>query len=223
MTILDRYKDFYDYLSYDERFMDDTITFDRRNSKLLDKQSLCKFDAFGKPQNCINYIYFHIGYVTWIIKLEFKVIWGRFGCNLDEKSYKMTLIETYKDYDDKYLFGLGHINISEFDIEYLKKYKSLKSFKDIIKFEQQEHLKYNNKSNVVYPLNGNSYNNIKNSDIYILEKTGIPSIINAEDIYLAFDEYFRSLKDDIDVETDLTDNDKIINHGFDKKTSFRKV
>ena len=76
---------------------------------------------------------------------------------------------------------------------------------------------------MVYPLNGNSYNNIKNSDIYILEKTGIPSIINAEDIYLAFDEYFRSLKDDIDVETDLTDNDKIINHGFDKKTSFRKV
>ncbi len=135
----------------------------------------------------------------------------------------MTLIETYKDYDDKYLFGLGHINISEFDIEYLKKYKSLKSFKDMIEFEQQEHLKYNNKSNVVYPLNGNSYNNIKNSDIYILEKTGIPSIINAEDIYLAFDEYFRSLKDDIDVETDLTDNDKIINHGFDKKTSFRKV
>lgn len=203
--------------------MDNTIIFDRRNSKLLDKQSLCKFGAFNESHNYINYIYLHIGYVTWIIKLEFKTVYEHYVHTVDEKSYKMTLIETYKDYDDKYLFGLGYINISECIIEHLKKYKSLKSFKDIIEFERQEFLKYNNKSNVVYPLNGNSYSNIKDSDIYILSKTGIPSIINAEDIYLAFDEYFRSLKDDIEVETNLSDIDKVINHGFDKKTSFRKM
>ena len=42
------------------------------------------------------------------------------------------------------------------------------------------------------------------------------------DLYNAFDEYFSHLKDDIKVDN-MSDIEKVESHGFDKKTSFRKM
>ena len=54
----------------------------------------------------------------------------------------------------------------------------------------------------------------------VLNKTKVPSILNAQDVYLAIEEWLSHKKDDI-AHDSMTDKEKIVSHGFDTKTSFR--
>jgi hypothetical protein len=54
----------------------------------------------------------------------------------------------------------------------------------------------------------------------ILKETKLPSILNAEDIYNAIEEWLSHKKDDV-VHDSMTDKEKIVSHGFDTKESFR--
>ena len=59
--------------------------------------------------------------------------------------------------------------------------------------------------------------------IPILKNTGIASLVDPMEIYLSLEEYF-SMEKTANERTDaigLTNDDKITNHGFDLKTSFR--
>ena len=61
-------------------------------------------------------------------------------------------------------------------------------------------------------------------DFYILKNIGIPAMIPPEQIYYSMETYLFSLKNDRNCEsTGLTDCEKIVNHGFNKKTSFRNM
>jgi hypothetical protein len=44
--------------------------------------------------------------------------------------------------------------------------------------------------------------------------------LNAQDIYLAIEEWLSHKKDDI-IHDSMTDKEKIVSHGFDTKSSFR--
>jgi hypothetical protein len=56
----------------------------------------------------------------------------------------------------------------------------------------------------------------------VLAETKIPALIPAEEVYKELDNYLRSLHNDKDQQSaGLTDVDKAVNHGFDKKFSFR--
>lgn len=58
----------------------------------------------------------------------------------------------------------------------------------------------------------------------ILKNIGIPSIIPPKQIYYGMETYLFSLKNDQNCESKgLTDFERIVNHGFDKKTSFRNM
>lgn len=59
--------------------------------------------------------------------------------------------------------------------------------------------------------------------IPILKECGIVKYINPQDIYLAFEEYFLAEKtaSERTESVGITDKEKIENHGFDTKTSFR--
>lgn len=58
MKIIDRYGDYYDYLSFDNRFKDDSIVLDRRKSIILSKKDLCgKYDFIKKILMKNIYIY----------------------------------------------------------------------------------------------------------------------------------------------------------------------
>ena len=60
--------------------------------------------------------------------------------------------------------------------------------------------------------------------IPILSQTGIPAVIQPEQIFLGIEEYLSSKSNDRSMESEgLTDVDKAVNHGFDKRTSFRKM
>jgi hypothetical protein len=60
---------------------------------------------------------------------------------------------------------------------------------------------------------------------FIINETGLASVIDPKEIYLALDEYFSSLITDREKRESvgITNNEKIVNHGFDKKTSFRSI
>jgi hypothetical protein len=55
----------------------------------------------------------------------------------------------------------------------------------------------------------------------ILADTSLTSILDGEAIWKEIQNYISSLNNEVDVETDISDVDKAVNHGFDKKTSFR--
>lgn len=59
--------------------------------------------------------------------------------------------------------------------------------------------------------------------IPLLKASGFASCIDALDVYLAFDEYFSLGKTAAEriYSEGITDKEKIENHGFDTKTSFR--
>jgi hypothetical protein len=58
----------------------------------------------------------------------------------------------------------------------------------------------------------------------ILRNLEIQHIIPPLEIYTDIEYYIASRKDEQDVESKgITDVEKAINHGFDKKTSFRKM
>jgi hypothetical protein len=64
----------------------------------------------------------------------------------------------------------------------------------------------------------------KEYSVPILKDTFIAKFIHPEDIYYSIEEFISSKKNDIDTESKgLTDKEKVINHGFDTKSSFRNV
>ena len=58
-------------------------------------------------------------------------------------------------------------------------------------------------------------------ELPILANTFITSIINPEDIWKDINTYISSLNNDKDIDIGTTDIEKVVNHGFDKKESFR--
>ncbi|MBR1796487.1 MAG: hypothetical protein IJ757_00510 [Clostridiales bacterium] len=66
------------------------------------------------------------------------------------------------------------------------------------------------------------YNRVE-KHIPLLKECGISTCVDPMDVYMAFDEYF-SMEKTASERSDAkgtTNNDKIINHGFDTKVSFR--
>ena len=66
-------------------------------------------------------------------------------------------------------------------------------------------------------------NQYEEKHIPILRDTGIGEYMNPLDLYLAIDEYFSKEKTESErtESVGITNNEKIINHGFNTKTSFR--
>lgn len=59
-----------------------------------------------------------------------------------------------------------------------------------------------------------------NIDLPILANTFLTKLINAEDIWKDINTYISSLNNDKDIK-EASDIEKVVNHGFDKKESFR--
>ena len=61
------------------------------------------------------------------------------------------------------------------------------------------------------------------SEVPILKNIGIAAEVPAEKIFIAFEEYFMMQKSNMErtESVGLTDVEKVTNHGFDAKTSFR--
>jgi hypothetical protein len=148
--------------------------------------------------------------------------------------YDISLIEKWKNYSKpRQLMKLETISMSYKLYNYFHDPKRWSEWdkKYIIKNKEQivrciDNNDYNVEEDLTHETQmlkkGDGYAEIKKS-IPIFKACGISQCVDPEDIYWAIDEYFALEKSSAEraSSVDITDKEKIINHGFDTKTSFR--
>lgn len=227
MRIIDSNRDYYDFLQ--NIWRDDTVTFDRRDSYELSKEEFASafFDEsykWGKYfrkthsegdkrksvllQVCNNY---------WLFDL-FITKTGAEGICLD---YELRLNEVWQDYTrPAALIRLSAIRVPRYLFWYSRSDLS-SGFIDLVKRgEYREDTVFNEFS--YSKSKGEGYEQDVRH-IPILKSIGVAAEVPAEDIFIALEEYFltQRRKTERTESTGLTDKDKVVNHGFDAKTSFR--
>lgn len=200
MYIIDKNKDFYDYLSHIYG-VDKSITFDRRGSVNVDDLMIAD-KSMNYPNiqsNSKTFVLLEVGYVQHLIKL--------FDFVIDEGMYErviscsMELVRTFKDFKHYYD---SPISIRGVDVAYNWTYFKPRSYR----FDRP----FNEVVRRVYD---------KSIDLPILKGTQVTSMLDAKEVWIELQTYLSSLGNDKDVDLHMTDVEKAVNHGFDKKTSFR--
>ena len=200
MRIIDKNKDFYDYF----QDYDSDIVFDRRGSHIFTNEELNLWIRESRYKPNDKYLLLQIGYTNWLIIVKpTKINKDDYGYyKVDD--YSLELIEMWKYYNKSMDFKFGEIK-TYYALEYLtsKKFNHKTALIDSIKLGNFEYK-----------------NNFTEKSPIVLNKTKLPSILNAQEVYLAIEEWLSHKKDDI-IHDSMTDKEKIVSHGFDTKSSFR--
>jgi hypothetical protein len=236
MRIIDKNTDYYDYLQY--IYPDDTFTFDRTDSYELTKdivRSYLTIRARGqygiRPREKTTpyeFLTMQIGSTFWLFLIAVQAEWKNGAVIVED--YSITLLKSWKNYDKPR--ELIKLSLIEFgwkyhipqrlgiffnDYEYDAIINSLDVLVHAVDTNDFSREKVIDKQ-IVY--NGNT---LVEKHIPLLKSCGISLLVMPEDIYNAFDEYFSMEKTAAEstVAEGTTNNDKIKNHGFDTKISFR--
>lgn len=232
MRILDKNTDYYDYLQ--NIYRDDSLTFDRTDSYLLTKEIMCKhlvvprtYGAVSKyrKKETSNFLLLQVGNAFWLFLVKIT------GINEYDQvtDYSFELIANWKNYDKTRVLIQMDIISFKWQITTQLSDRSWDSGYDLNKL-------FNKRDILVQAVNNNEYRverKIDKHTIYqskpvdkhipLLKACGIARFIDPLDIFLSFEEYF-SLEKTAAERTDAigtTNKDKVENHGFDVKTSFR--
>lgn len=226
MRIIDSQYDYYDHLqSYT-----DPIVFDRRGSRVLTKEDVCKNIA-DDVNNVL--LLLHCGATYWLILATItertKNMWG--GCFLPN-NYELKLLDKWVDHSVKR-------ELITFDVVFPHVHEI---YKNIYKHDVIEELAIKNIDKIKNAIHTNDYGSRRICSEYkrvwdykankyvaeyhppLLKACGISSVVEPFDIFLAIEEHFSMLKTEAERTEPLgaTNDDKIIIHGFDTKTSFRR-
>lgn len=234
MRIIDKNTDFYDYLQERDK---DALVFDRTDSFIITKEYLLgyletenKWDYekrrwVTRPLS-YNFLLLQVGNKFWLFLATFPE---------NEITYDLELVTQWDNYDmdraliklDLIKFGLsiaweisnkvGSRYNSEIDLDRLHEKADL-----LIQAVNTKDYKLVRNLNY-YSYYVGDFNKKIEKHIPILKACGIANLIDPLAFYLALDEYFsleKQASEKIDAEG-TTNNDKIVNHGFDIKTSFR--
>lgn len=224
MRILDNNKDFYDYCQ--GIYPDDSFTYDRRDSYVLSKEEFASYFTKEQPHyryyfsahNGIYHILMQVCHSFWLFKLTVLTTDEYNKC----LTYDIELLKNWKDFNsDRKLFELSVVNINIPYSFYYNKDRTEEKLTDkmveAIKIKDYVTKRVFNKF-IMYKGNDRVEKHIP-----ILKNTGIASLVDPMEIYLSLEEYFsmeKTANERIDA-IGLTNDDKITNHGFDLKTSFR--
>lgn len=211
MRIIDKNKDFYDYL---QGIYPDFYTFDRRGSISISRNDWCAHfsvdDRSYDNGNKYCVLLLSIGYTRFLYKVNVVKSDSMYREVID---FNTELIHKWKDYDHLSEFTLERLYVDFWKLGWKN---NGRGNEEIIKCVL-------NKYYYSRVIEGAPYGNKKG--IIILKESGIPSCTSAEEIYFAFVEYFTALQENSEKTESkgLSNNEKIENHGFDKKSSFRNV
>lgn len=227
MRIIDKNVDFYDYQQ--EVYQDASNVFDRTPSFLLTKQLIC--DALDRrdrwDRSVDRFLLLQICNAFWLFHVEITKFDGQWRDSDTPVDYNIELVATWKNYNkSRCLIKFYSIGL-DYDISHLiaNRY-DIKQHLHILDKDKM----YKNKDAIIQSIDTNNYrvwkvlaDSTKCEKIPILKACGVAKLIDPLEIYLAFDEYF-SLEKQVKERTasvGITDKEKIENHGFDNKTSFR--
>ncbi len=218
MRIIDKNSDFYDY--FQDIYYDTSLTFDRTNSFLLTKKHICQ-NLFLTQKENDTFLLLQICNTFWLFSLKITKR-NEYNVPID---YALYLLSTWKNYNkERKLIKFDIISFTYFyKIKNINNEKTIKSLIQRIDTNDYKIKKDITKFNFYQDFHGNFKRIEKN--IPLLKACGIANCVNPLDIYLSFEEYFSLEKTASERREPIgtTDIDKIESHGFDKKTSFRKI
>lgn len=209
MRIIDNKYDFYDYLqSYDDK-----LVFDRRGSFNLTKQIVC--NSLTRCRYSYRDIREHMlvqcGATFWLILVTIT----EFDSSQQPINYSLELIDTWKNYDkpnkllDVQLISFGYmVMLKGFKFENMK--YAIDHYDLLYTESLSHHVKYVGDKE-------------EKSTIPILAPSGLGNVINPVDMFCAIEEYYsiEKSKTETTEPQGITNDDKIVMHGFDTKISFR--
>ena len=225
MRIIDKQHDFYDFLQDPT----DTIVFDRRGSFLLTKELFCDGIRFQRRHHDSRYrfVLLKCGVTHWLFLVTITVR------DRDDRpvDYDLELLKNWKNYDGSnelvklsmvsFNMGLWDFMIRDIDPESVRKRVSdLKSAIDQGNYREEHDLGCHTK---ITDHRGSFVKEVQN--LPILKACGIADLVDPMSVFCAIEEHF-SMKKTASETTEArgtTDEDKVIMHGFDVKTSFRKM
>jgi hypothetical protein len=203
MYLIDKNKDYYDYLSgiYG---VDKCITYDRRGSIPLTKESFLKLISpyYTKYNNDHgSFFVLEVGYFQYLFQgdIQYRPI----NPYMAMEPYK-GVFKLWQVFDEQKHYYEKEITIIPVTIKWPGSPNSRKKRNYIDTFSFSELRRSSEK--------------ISNP---ILINTPIPSLIDPFDIWSNVSNYISSKYNDKTIDIYNTDTEKIINHGFDKKISFR--
>jgi hypothetical protein len=217
MRILDKHKDYYDHLA-GVYGIDNTVFFDRRGSTKLTQNDLLNAflrydqDWAYEPETTVKRIkagtkdihaIVEAGYFQYLLHIVSLTIKSHTDRYIPEVDGTIELIHTFDDH--KHYFpapiNLYPVSVGRWYSRLTRKQYEAKRF---------------NYSNDIHP----EEKGIIENPIFI--DTKIPSILDAHTIYVNLFDYIAS-KADFDIVDTRGDVAKAVDHGFDKKTSFRNM
>lgn len=224
MRIIDKNKDFYDYL----QDQTDNIVFDRRDSFLLTKELFCEklrtSCYYNRSHSCL--VLLQVCHSFWLFLIDIM----KFDEYDKPLEYKVEFIYNWKDYQTQRV--LIALNTISFGLTYSSRGRNLYDKEYILSHidDLTKAINYNDyhvdrdMTKYTQIRSGKNFNNIyTEKHIPLLKACGLAEYIDPLTIFLSFEEYW-SLEKSSRERTDAlgtTNTDKIEMHGFDKKTSFR--
>ena len=229
MRIIDKNTDFYDYLQ--NVYKDDSLTFDRTDSFELTKEIMRETIRYSHRYNKYVFCLLQVCSTFWLFLLE---ITKQDDLYEIPKEYSVELLSSWKNYNKPR--KLIQVDTIRFDWEVLHRFQHYNYGFMRSEYDKQSIL--NNVSVLVQAVNLNNYrveysadrHIIRNGDgsqfekhIPILKSCGMAAWIDPLVIYLSIEEYFSLEKQSTERDSSIgiTDKEKVENHGFDTKTSFR--
>lgn len=206
MQILDKNKDFYDF--YQNIYIDKTYTFDRRKSVYFHKEDWNEI-FYNNERNYIYYV-LQVGYSRYLYKITYLGVSTGWIIRLD--NYKVELVKYWKNYDNLVDFEFGIA-------EELENY-GYKNYHPSYEKQSIDSL-YNTNLKKAYLYTSR----LKDRSYPILCESGIASCTDSHQLYMDIEEWLSAQKErELRTESkDITDKQKIVNHGFDTRESFRKI
>lgn len=233
MRIIDKNHDYYDYLADPT----DTLVFDRRGSFILEKSSICdRMRTFGDRFDDVSYrhLLLQCGATFWLFLLTTTKLDDSYTNIKSPADYDIELLATWKNYGKpNRLLDIRLVSFPNKHLvwNYKKKEHELKRDKiniDEIKTNIDRITMFNERNSsylgkVTYSTSKGISWVRKEYTIPLLSACGIANIVSPIDMFSAIEEYFSIEKTKAERTEPLgaTNNDKIVMHGFDTKTSFR--
>lgn len=234
MRIIDKNKDFYDYLQgiYPDRL----LVFDRTGSFVLTKQALCDcIPEHARRPGC--FVLLQVCNTFWLYYAH--RVRKKDALVLEQPEYNFELVTSWKNYNkQRQLLKLNLIDFSARDIfpnrwafwMYEDNDKMAAALASVDFAEKKDLLMTAvdaNNYRVLECLNHYDtkwYSNLRAKyRIPILSSSGLVGGIDPLDMYLSIEEYlsFEKTASERTESVGLTDKERIMNHGFDVKHSFR--
>ena len=234
MRIIDKNHDFYDYL---QDPTDDRTVFDRRNSFLLTKDMVCDKLYCPDHRNDSNhrFLLLQCGSTFWLFLLTItERRTARWSTISDITNYDLELLSMWKNYDkDRKLISftmVDFLNLYSLLPRWLGGpdedfYNKLKSAAGKLQYSIDHNEFRVRRSFDRYEV-ARSYKNTyvtEIKDVPLLHACGVSELVDPQLMFCAIEEYFSMEKTAAETTEPkgATNDDKIIMHGFDTKTSFR--